>query len=56
MAGMLLEEKGGLQLNDEEEALLIELMACSVQRATGANPPAGRSRGRVSRGGGMHSR
>ena len=48
MVGLLLEEKGGVQLNDEEEALLIELMTCAVQRATGANPPAGRSRGRVS--------
>ena len=50
MTKLLLEEKCGIILTDVEEAVLIEIMACSVRRATGATPPAGRAKGKVNHG------
>lgn len=45
---LLLDEKCGILLTDEEEGVVIEVMACAVRRATTASLPPGRSRGRVS--------
>ena len=47
MTRLLLDEKCGIVLNSEEEAVLIEVMACAVRRAVGATPPAGRAKGKV---------
>lgn len=47
MTQLLLEEKCGIILTDVEEAVLIEIMACSVRRASGATPPSGRAKGKV---------
>lgn len=47
MVSLLLDEKCGIVFTDDEEGVLIEIMACAVRRATGAKPPAGRGRGRV---------
>lgn len=47
MTQLLLDDKCGIVLNSEEEAVLIEIMACAVRRAVGVTPPAGRSKGKV---------
>ena len=44
---LLLDEKCGVVLANEEEGVVIEVMACAVRRATTASLPPGRSRGRV---------
>ena len=48
MVSLLLDDKCGISLIDEEEGVLIEIMTCAVCKATGVSPPAGRGRGRVS--------
>ena len=47
MTSMLLDDKCGVVLNDEEEAVLIEIMTCAAKRATSTSIPTGRSKGRV---------
>ena len=47
MTQLLLEEKSSFSLKDEEVKALIEIMTCAIRRASGATPPAGRSRGKV---------
>ena len=44
---LLLDEKCGVVLTNEEEGVVIEVMACAVRRATTPRLPPGRSRGRV---------
>lgn len=44
---LLLDEKCGVVLTNEEEGVVIEVMGCAVRRATTASLPPGRSRGRV---------
>jgi len=48
MTELLLDEKRGIELSGEEEEILIEIMACSIYKASEMTPPCGRSRGRVS--------
>ena len=48
MTQLLLDDKCGITLSDEEQTVLIEIMACSVRRASGATPPPGRAKGKVS--------
>ena len=47
MTQLLLDDKCGITLSDEEQTVLIEVMACSVRRASGATPPPGRAKGKV---------
>ena len=47
MTSMLLDDKCGVVLNDEEESVLIEIMTCAAKRATSTATPSGRARGRV---------
>ena len=47
MSSMLLDDKCGVVLNDEEESVLIEIITCAAKRATSTAIPTGRARGRV---------
>ena len=47
MTQLLLDDKCGITLSDEEQCVLIEIMASSVRRASGATPPPGRAKGKV---------
>ena len=47
MTQLLLDDKCGITLSDEEQCVLIEIMSCSVRRASGATPPPGRAKGKV---------
>ncbi len=48
MTQLLLDNNCGLKLSEMDEIVLVEIMSCAVRRATGTNPPAGRTRGKVS--------
>ena len=47
MVSLLLDEKAGIVLTGQEEATLIEIMACSVRRAVGIGTPPARTKGKV---------
>lgn len=47
MTQLLLDDKCGITLSDEEQCVLIEILSCSVRRASGATPPPGRAKGKV---------
>ena len=47
MISLLLDDKAGILLSGEEEASLIEILACSVRRAVGSGMPPARTKGKV---------
>ena len=47
MTSLLLDDRCGIVLTDQEEGGLIEIITCAVHRATGTSLPAGRARPRV---------
>ena len=47
MTSLLLDDRCGIILTDQEERGLIEIIACAVYRAAGTSLPAGRARPRV---------
>ena len=50
MVSLLLDDKCGIVLTDEEEGALIEVMTCAVRRAVGTGTPPARMRGKVGQG------
>lgn len=47
MVSLLLDDKVGILLSGQEEAALIEILACAVRRAVGAGTPPARTKGKV---------
>lgn len=50
MVSLVLDEKAGIVLSGQEEAALIEILACAVRRAVGVGTPPARTKGKVKRG------
>ena len=45
--GLLLDDKAGIVLTGQEEAGVIEILACAVRKAVGSGVPSARTKGKV---------